>query len=173
MSAPASRTLAAVLRAKLEPPALRLVLGECGPTIAGTDGNAYVSVTIGGESVVVPRLAGAGTVEGAAAYLLASRDFLLFLGACSTLDTTSGEPGPEGPEGPAGPTGPTGATGATGPVSLLTGAGAPTGPTGADGQFYLDIVTRRFYGPKAAGAWPASTARLMPLSPTYAQLQSG
>jgi hypothetical protein len=38
---------------------------------------------------------------------------------------------------------------------------------------YLDTVTNRIYGPKAAGAWPAARGRLMPLAPTYAQLTSG
>ena len=57
--------------------------------------------------------------------------------------------------------------------TLLTGSGAPSGATGSDGAMYLDTTTGRFYGPKAAGVWPAAVYRLMPLVPTYAQLASG
>lgn len=57
--------------------------------------------------------------------------------------------------------------------SLISGTGAPAAGTGSDGAMYLDTANGRFYGPKAAGAWPAATHRLMPLAPTYAQLASG
>jgi hypothetical protein len=57
--------------------------------------------------------------------------------------------------------------------TLISGAGAPAAGTGTDGAMYLDTVTNRIYGPKAAGAWPAARGRLMPLAPTYAQLTSG
>lgn len=56
---------------------------------------------------------------------------------------------------------------------LITGVGAPSAGTGSDGAMYLDISNGRFYGPKASGAWPAATHRLVPLIPTYAQLSSG
>ena len=56
---------------------------------------------------------------------------------------------------------------------LITGTGAPTAGLGSDGAMYLDTASGRFYGPKAAGAWPAATHRLVPLIPTYAQLTSG
>jgi len=56
---------------------------------------------------------------------------------------------------------------------LITGTGAPSAGTGTDGAMYLDTASGRFYGPKAAGAWPAAVYRLVPLAPTYAQLTSG
>jgi hypothetical protein len=56
----------------------------------------------------------------------------------------------------------------------MVGTGAPTAGVGIDGTVYLDQSTGRFYGPKAAGAWPgAAIGRLVPLAPTYAQLTSG
>ena len=63
---------------------------------------------------------------------------------------------------------------AAGSGTLITGTGAPTAGLGSDGAMYLDTATGRFYGPKAAGAWPATAlGRLVPLAPTYAQLTSG
>jgi len=56
---------------------------------------------------------------------------------------------------------------------LYNGTGAPAAGTGVDGAMYLDTASGRFYGPKAAGVWPAATQRLVPLAPTYAQLTSG
>jgi hypothetical protein len=57
--------------------------------------------------------------------------------------------------------------------SIMAGTGAPAAGLGSDGAMYLDLASGRFYGPKAAGAWPAATHRLVPLTPTYAQLTSG
>jgi hypothetical protein len=39
--------------------------------------------------------------------------------------------------------------------SILNGIVAPVAGIGADGDFYLDTVLMKLYGPKAAGAWPA------------------
>jgi hypothetical protein len=58
-----------------------------------------------------------------------------------------GEPGFVSYFGPSAPAGST----------ILSGSGAPGGGTGADGNYYSDIATGNFYGPKAAGAWPASS----------------
>ena len=84
-------------------------------------------------------------------------------------DGTTGAPGPQGPPGepgPAGPPGATGDTGAQGPKgdpgaagpsgasTFVSGAGAPAAATGVDGAMYLDTESGKFYGPKAAGAWP-------------------
>ena len=41
--------------------------------------------------------------------------------------------------------------------SLLSGVLPPTSADGANGDFYLDTATKQLYGPKASGAWPAST----------------
>jgi hypothetical protein len=62
-----------------------------------------------------------------------------------------------GPAGPIGATGPAGAAGA----GVLSGSGAPNNATGADGDFYIDIAASVLYGPKTAGAWPATGMSLV------------
>jgi hypothetical protein len=86
----------------------------------------------------------------------------------------TGTAGPTGTTGPAGPTGPTGAAGPSGASTFISGTGPPAAGTGVDGSIYLDISTGRMWGPKASGAWPsAAFGRLLPLTPTYAQLKTG
>jgi hypothetical protein len=36
---------------------------------------------------------------------------------------------------------------------VLNGEGAPSNSLGIDGEFYIDIVTNKMYGPKISGAW--------------------
>jgi len=100
---------------------------------------------------------------------------------------THGPAGPVGPQGPAGAAGPAGVAGATGSAgaqgaigpagatgaqgstgtagtngnTVWNGTGAPSAATGANGDFYLDTAANRFYGPKAAGAWPGSSVSLV------------
>lgn len=52
-----------------------------------------------------------------------------------------------------------GATGATGTAGSVwhTGSGTPSSGLGVDTDFYLDSANGDVYGPKASGAWPAST----------------
>jgi hypothetical protein len=54
----------------------------------------------------------------------------------------------------------------------LTGSGAPSNTLGLNGDYYIDAATGNFYGPKASGAWPATTSaiqgRSAPLSGTIA-----
>jgi collagen type I alpha len=58
--------------------------------------------------------------------------------------------------------------------TFVSGTGNPTSGIGTDGAIYLDTATGHFWGPKAAGAWPATAfARAMPLSPTYGQVKTG
>ena len=75
--------------------------------------------------------------------------------------------GPQGPAGTAGATGPAGAQGATGPAgpqgapgtdgrTILSGATSPSPGDGVDGDFYLHTATSTLFGPKSAGAWPAT-----------------
>jgi len=78
-----------------------------------------------------------------------------------------GEQGPQGPAGATGATGPAGATGAQGAqgatgaqgaagapgATILSGSGAPDNAIGRDGDFYLDEVADRFYGPKSSGGY--------------------
>ena len=94
-----------------------------------------------------------------------------------------GDQGAVGPQGPIGATGAAGAVGPQGPVgaagpsgasTFLSGVGAPSAGVGVDGSVYLALDTLELWGPKAAGAWPgAAFARLMPLTPTWAQVKTG
>jgi Collagen triple helix repeat (20 copies) len=89
----------------------------------------------------------------------------------------AGETGPEGPQGPQGIQGPQGEIGPQGPSgasTFVSGVGAPTAGVGVDGALYLDTVSGRMYGPKAAGAWPAAPiGRLVTDAMTYAQETAG
>jgi hypothetical protein len=107
-------------------------------------------------------------------------------GADSTVPGPTGPQGPigntgaTGPQGPIGNTGPTGATGPqgvagpSGATTFASGTANPTAGVGADGAIYLNTSTLELWGPKAAGAWPATAfARVMPLQPTWGNVQSG
>lgn len=81
---PAARSLAAVLRRQLdagEP--MRLLVGIYGQALAGTDPDrfSHVNVVLGGATIKVPKLAGLSTVPNAAAYVLATKDFLIAIGS--------------------------------------------------------------------------------------------
>jgi hypothetical protein len=78
---PATRTLAAVLRQQLapqgDPVALLIGIGAAPPTNA----NAYANVTIGGQTLTIPKLRDARQpAVGGPAYVLAGHDFLLYIG---------------------------------------------------------------------------------------------
>jgi hypothetical protein len=60
-------------------------------------------------------------------------------------------PGVNGAAGPAGKDG----------ASIRSGAGAPAATLGTDGDYYFDQDTGTLYGPKAVGAWPSRTTRLV------------
>ena len=66
-----------------------------------------------------------------------------------------------GPRGAAGSAGTPGANGTNG-NTVLSGSGAPSGGTGVDGDYYIDLTAKFFYGPKAAGAWPAGFSLVGP-----------
>ena len=61
--------------------------------------------------------------------------------------TGLGDTGPTGETGPIGPTGETGSTGAAG-TRIYAGTGAPSAGLGSVGDFYIDLDTGNFYGPK-------------------------
>jgi hypothetical protein len=65
-----------------------------------------------------------------------------------------------------------GATGANG-NTVLHGAGAPAAGVGVDGDFYIDTVANRIYGPKASGAWPSGISLVGPQGPAGNSLSSG
>lgn len=76
---PASRSLTAVLRRALDDsgPAVELVVGTIG---AADPSNAYCNVVVNGVTLRVPMLHGVTDTPGVAAYLLATKDFLLCIG---------------------------------------------------------------------------------------------
>lgn len=62
---------------------------------------------------------------------------------------------PTGPAGPTGATGPAGSNGTNGTdgKTILNGSGAPSNALGVNGDFYMDTLNNRLYGPKTAGVW--------------------
>lgn len=85
-----------------------------------------------------------------------------------------GDAGPKGDTGATGPKGDKGDTGTSGASTFVTGTGAPTAGTGVDGAVYLDASNGRMYGPKAAGAWPATAIGILVRdATTYGDLSSG
>lgn len=58
--------------------------------------------------------------------------------------------------------GPAGADGKT----ILNGTAAPVGGLGTEGDFYLNTLTNRLYGPKTAGAWGAGVTLVGPQGAT-------
>lgn len=82
---------------------------------------------------------------------------VLILGATTVLTSCEKEAGPTGPQGAQGAQGPQGIQGTPGPAgsTVLSGNGIPTSTTGANGDFYLDLATSQFYGPKTAAGWGA------------------
>jgi hypothetical protein len=197
VSTPATRSLAVVLRDLTAPPdGARVLVGSY--TGATPSSSRYSVVSLDGQTLEVPKAP--AEAAGKAAYMLAWPGRLLLLGSGGGGGATGpqGPPGPTGPTGPAGAQGPkgdTGAAGATGPQgpqgnpgptgatgaqgpsgasTFMQKAGAPTATDGVDGAVCLDTTTGRMWGPKASGAWPATPiGRLVPTTPTYAQLTAG
>ncbi|WP_316842927.1 collagen-like protein [Pedobacter gandavensis] len=64
-------------------------------------------------------------------------------------NSIKGEPGEQGTPGVPG------APGANG-SKILSGTGVPAATLGIDGDYYLDIASSVFYGPKASSAWTTS-----------------
>lgn len=65
--------------------------------------------------------------------------------------------------GPQGPTGEAGADGTDGTNGngILNGATPPSNGLGVDGDYYINNNTKVFYGPKAAGVWPAGVSLIV------------
>jgi hypothetical protein len=80
------------------------------------------------------------------------------------------QPGPQGEAGPKGDAGATGSTGLPGQPgtngldgkTVLNGTAAPDGAVGTVGDFYLDTVASRLYGPKTGSGWDAGTSLVGP-----------
>ncbi len=76
--------------------------------------------------------------------------FLIVLtGLLSTSCGKNGTQGPIGPQGPIGVQGPAGANG----TRIYSGTTVPDMATGAVGDFYIDLATGIFYGPKTTTSW--------------------
>ena len=73
----------------------------------------------------------------------------------------AGGPGAAGAAGPTGPSGPTGPGGQT----ILSGTSDPTSGVGTDGDFYINLTTDYFFGPKASGVWPVGFSLIGPNGP--------
>jgi len=76
---PVTRSLTAVLRGLLDPtPGVTLLVAQFG---ASDPSNAYCNIVIQGQSLRVPMLRGVTDTQGAAAYLLATKDMILCIGS--------------------------------------------------------------------------------------------
>ncbi|MBI5100896.1 MAG: DUF1566 domain-containing protein [Nitrospirae bacterium] len=67
----------------------------------------------------------------------------------NSVQSTATLQGIQGPQGIQGIQGPPGNNGTV----IYSGGTAPVNTTGVDGDFYIDTYNKRFYGPKAGGAW--------------------
>jgi len=86
LEVPATRTLARVLRQSLAPTddPVRLLLGTGAAPPTGTAANAYANIVLQGQTVQMPKLRGVPQpAVGAPAYVLAGKDYLLYLGSVS------------------------------------------------------------------------------------------
>jgi len=75
-----------VLRQSLAPTGdpVRLLIGTGAAPPAGATANAYANVVLQGQTVLMPKLRGSPQpAVGAPAYVLAGKDFLLYLGTVS------------------------------------------------------------------------------------------
>jgi hypothetical protein len=76
---PVTRSLTAVLRRALEPGSgVELLVAQFGAPDAS---NAYCNVIVQGTTLRVPMLRGVTDTQGAAAYLLATKDMILCIGS--------------------------------------------------------------------------------------------
>ena len=78
-----------------------------------------------------------------------------------------GEDGKQGPKGEDGKPGSNGKDGQAGVPDkgvgrLFSGTGAPKKEIGQDGDFYIDILHKRLYGPKEGGKWGDNFISLIP-----------
>ena len=67
--------------------------------------------------------------------------------------------GPQGLSGPEGPMGSTGNNGLDG-NTILTVAGTPGNEMGTDGDYAIDNINWRIYGPKSGGVWGRAKSML-------------
>ena len=85
-------------------------------------------------------------------------------------DGKQGPKGEDGKQGPKGEDGKPGSNGKDGQAEvpdkgvgrLFSGTGAPKKEIGQDGDFYIDILHKRLYGPKEGGNWGENFISLIP-----------
>ncbi len=85
-------------------------------------------------------------------------------GAWPAGTSLEGAPGADGADGADGAQGPQGEKG----TQFLAGAGAPDADTGNEGDYYFDLNTSTFYGPKSATPGSEWTVNVFPLASAYA-----
>jgi len=149
MTVPFTRTLSYVLREQLSATGVRALIAK----VASVPDADTVRIDQAGTQTTIPRISSYVPTVGEPVYCIAADSLILALGAVGGVSGGGGTPPP---------------------VTFVSGTGPPSGTVGDNGAVYLDRTSLRFYGPKAAGAWPGTAfARLMPLQPTYAQLKAG
>ena len=99
----------------------------------------------------------------------------VFIYSCSGKTGATGPMGAKGAAGPAGETGATGAVGATGAngTKIYSGIDTPTVAVGDTGDFYLDLTTSGFYGPKTTTGWGSPFSLIGATGATGANGQNG
>ncbi|MCH5718089.1 hypothetical protein [Niabella hibiscisoli] len=147
--------------------------GPAGPTGAaganGAAGAAGATGVKGADGTIIRTGTGAPTAATPGAindfYLDTNTGILYGPRTATAYPTTgvslrgaTGANGANGATGAAGANGANGATGATGAAgtNFIAGPNAPTGGQGKDGDTYFATTTSTLYGPKVAGAWPAT-----------------
>lgn len=118
--------------------------GVVAPTTEGTDGDFYIDTVT--NTFYGPKASGTWP-------------------AGFSLVGPTGATGDQGLEGPAGADGDDGST-------ILNGTVDPT-TEGVDGDFYIRTDTNVFFGPKAAGTWPAGVSLIGPADPITINAQTG
>jgi plastocyanin len=141
--------------------------GPTGP--AGATGTTGQGLNIKGSYANEAALIAAVPVGATGdAYLIGSNLYVWASTSWLNIGPIAGPTGPTGPSGgPTGPTGPIGSTGSAG-VGILYGVIDPLNSVGADGQFYINTVSNKFFGPRVSGAWPAGVSIVGSTGPTGA-----
>lgn len=115
---------------------LKLIATNTGPTTLNVN-------ALGAKNV----LSSSGAALAGGELVTGNIQDFTYVGGAFRLPAT----GPAGPEGPVGP--PDGRT-------VLNGTDDPAGGDGDDGDFYINTVSWKIFGPKAAGVWPAGVDML-------------
>lgn len=87
MSVPETRLLGNVLRqaVRTDTDKLQMIFASGGVPLAGAEALAYVNVVVEGQTVKVPRLSGSVVPTlGGPAYVLVTRNFMLYIGTVKT-----------------------------------------------------------------------------------------